>query len=221
MCSHILMVPHGPSRLDSRRVIEMNIRQIVGALLVVLTLSCVALTASGPHSNFVPGDFIPAAEALGINIENGYYDLGHMLDVLVRRVVSLEATVGTQSAQLEMLSQAIESLSIQLATQEEPLAEFDITWVNQTQWLQRNHEITLVFETLPGAICALEVFYEGTGSYSTSPRVRTSRTADARGVVQWTWELTAKSGQDARITLSATAPDGRQGSQCWTSAVID
>ncbi|MEW5826287.1 MAG: hypothetical protein AB1778_05590 [Candidatus Bipolaricaulota bacterium] len=197
----------------------MKTRRIVGSIVLIACIVAVSLGADNVQSNFVPGDFGPAASALGVPQEHGYYNLGAMLDLLVLRIEALEARVADQDAQIASLSTGLESLSAGPQSSMTYTDDLRIAWTNQVPSLARDHDITLVFETVTGAVCTLEVFYEGTGHRSTSPAVRTPQTANERGIVQWTWHLSASSGQVARITVVATAPDGRQVTGIWRFAV--
>jgi hypothetical protein len=199
----------------------MKIRRIAGCAAVVALIAGITLAADNIQSNFVPGDFGPAAEKLRVQQENGYYDLGEMLNTLAARTAALEAQLADQGVQIALLTQAVESLTADVAAGTQSESDFDTQWVNQQQSFARNRDITLVFQTLPGAVCQLGVIYLGTGRPSSSPAVREARTADARGIVQWTWELTAKAWQDAQVTVTATLSDGRQVTRSWAFAVVE
>jgi hypothetical protein len=185
-------------------------------------LACVAsvsLSAGNVQSNFVPGDFGLVADELGIAQENGYYDLGHILGSLVERVQALEAVVADQRGQLDQLAQSITTLSSRVNQEAAPSPA--IVWVNAADSFRRERDVTLVFQTMPGATCHLDVLYLTSGKHSTSPAVQVPRVANEQGVVQWTWGLSAAGGQDALVTLDVDMPDGTHASASWRFAVLD
>ena len=108
----------------------------------------------------------------------------------------------------ELLEAMMNSCEIAVGAQQ-------IIWCNESAAFNTNRELSLQFQTEPGAICYLYVAYLESGRASTSPETTIPKRADVNGYVSWPWKLTAKDDQLARIMLMVEYADGERSWDCW------
>lgn len=188
--------------------------QILTCLLVLGALSGVSLVADNVQSNFVPGDFGPAAEKLGLEPENGYYDLGKMLDAAMSRIEVLEALVDkatTISSQLLLDIETLTERVSQLESRRDDAALF-VSITDAPASVARGNITSITVRTASCAVCSIAVKLPS-GAKSAANGLE-QKTAGEDSTVTWTWLV---SGNTAGGTATATITCSRA---CETQSVM-
>jgi len=201
----------------------MNYRRVAGCLLLIACLVAVSLSAGDVQSNFVPGDFGPAAEKLGIGQENGYYDLGRMLDAALDRSEQLEARVRLQAGDLMAVSARAADLEARLAEQSGSIGNAVEALSGRVEQLeaapsiplvllpgdpiQRGHRATLEFHTLLGPSVSYEiaVIYLATRAFAKDSELRRPPQTDGANTIWWSWDCGTGQPGPAIAVVTATA----------------
>lgn len=134
-----------------------------------------SLSAGNVHSNFVPGNLRPVAEALGVREENGYYDLAQILEAIVDRLPDGESA----RAPMELLPG-------------DPIRQNARGKLMFRSALGGNVEYRIVVVYLTTQACA------------TAAELRRPRSGNGSNTISWEWDCGTAEVGDAIAIVTAT-----------------
>jgi len=199
----------------------MTIRRIAGYLVLFACVVGVSLAADNVQANFVPGDFGPAAEKLGIQQENGYYDLGQMLNAAVERIGTLAGVVAEQARGYDELVQSLRALQervILLEAQKVP-DHLSLSIVEAPTAVDRGNYTSITIRTAPCATCAIDVILPS-GHHSTASGLGV-KSADESGVATWTWLVSGNTGGGAATATIACSSSCETQTTMWQFRIVE
>jgi hypothetical protein len=159
----------------------MNTRRIVGCLLLVACVAAVSLGAANSPSALVTGNLDAVASGLGVGQEGGYYSLAELLEAVVERLPTEEAST---AGMLDLLPG-------------EPI--------------RAGQTARLTFHTLLGdfAQYRLVVVYLTTSAPATADTLEGPPERGGENEIWWEWTCgTSVSGQSAVGIVTASWPNG-------------
>jgi len=86
---------------------------------------------------------------------------------------------------------------------------------------RRTERGVLAFKTLPYALCSIKIHYRATDADANDPELSCENSADANGLVMWSWDIGTNTAGSAIATLTVTPPGGTSSSQDFDFYVAD